>query len=398
MNRLYWRAHALGLVIAAGAGAVLACRDTGTAPPGAVQSARSQSAHAVASADRTGRPVQPVRPRQAPDPAARAKLHRRNPMDWVGEAHNRALDAFRDELRRPGVLSRSLCGYLLTFVTSDARVPVERAAARAALGAAARRDVARKGLAATELCGRRPARPSAGVALHTWLAAFVPSRWSLAPAAVPRRSQSGELSQAARDLYAQIESSIDVAASSYELAGYLNPVLDAAAQLSAEEHATIAATVSVAQSSYEYWEVELPNYIEAVAAEYGPCLEESQQLGYTLADAEYRCVNGGGTNEAALREPADWPGGRLDPRPRLLLTVARPGSAGRVRQNAGKGLKTIGKNDASGAFSGAWGGAFSGGVQGAVLGAIVGGAGASIVTAAGLAISAVWNREFKAQK
>jgi hypothetical protein len=317
-------------------------------------------------------------------------------MDWVGEAHNRALDAFRDELRRPGVLSRSLCGYLLTFVTSDARVPAERAPVRVALGAAARRDVARKSLAATEFCGRRPAGRSAGVASQAWLAAFVPPRWPLASAA--RRSQSGELSQAARDLYAQIESSIDVAASSYELAGYLNPVLDAAAQLSAEEHATIAATVSVAQSSYEYWEVELPNYIEAVAAEYGPCLEESQQLGYTLADAEYRCVNGGGTNEAALREPADWPGGRLDPRPRLLLTVARPGSAGRVRQNAGKGLKTIGKNDASGAFSGAWGGAFSGGVQGAVLGAIVGGAGASIVTAAGLAISAVWNRELKAQK
>jgi hypothetical protein len=323
-------------------------------------------------------------------------------MDWVGVAHNRALDAFRDELREPGVLSRNLCSYLLTFVTSDARVPAERAAARAALSAAARREVARKGLAATELCGRRPAWRSAGIASHVWLTAFAPPRWPFAPAAIRRRSQSGEPSQAARDLYAQIEASIDAAASSYDLAAYLDPVLDAAAQLGAEEYATIAATVSVAQSSYEYWEVELPSYVDAVAAEYGACLEESQLLGYTLTQAEYRCVNQGGTTDSdrAFQEPAEWRRARPRPRLPLLMAVARPGFArvlpGAVRQSVvGPGLRAIGKRDAYGAFTGAFAGAFSGGAQGAVLGGIIGGAGASIVTAAGLAISAVWNKEFK---
>jgi hypothetical protein len=389
MNLLHWRAHALGVVVAAAAGTVLSCRDTGTAPPDAARSARSQSAHAVPRADRTDPPVQPVRPRQAaPDLVARGKLHRRNPMDWVGAAHNRALDAFRDELREPGVLSRSVCSYLLTFATSDARVPAEHARAKAALGAAARRRAASKGLAATELCGRRIAGPSAQIVPRVWLAAFSPAYRPVTPAVIPH-AQSGELSQAARDLYAQIETAVDVAASSYDLAGQLNPVLDAAAQLSAEEYATIAATVSVAQYSYEYWEAQLPSYIEAVSAEYGSCFEESQQLGYTLADAENRCMNG------AAIEPVDRRGARANWRLPLLMVVARPSSPGAVRQTVGQGLKAIGKRDAYGAFTGAFAGAFAGGVQGAALGAIIGGSGASIATALGLAGSAIWNHQYR---
>jgi hypothetical protein len=387
MNLFRWRAHVLSVLTVAVAGGVLSCRDSGTAPPEAAQPAPTLAAGAAPRAGGSERSTQAVPP--APGlVAARSHLHQRNQLDWVGAAHNRALDAFRDELREPGVLTRSVCGYLSTFVAGDARVPAKHARAKAALNAEARGNAARKGLAATELCGRELAGPSAAITSRVSLAAFVPTRPPLSREPAPR-SQSSQPSQAAFDLYAQIEAAIDAAANSYDLAGRLNPVLDAAARLGAEEYATIAATVSVAQSSYEYWEGQLPSYIDAVAADYRPCLEESQLLGYTFVDAQNRCLNG---SQVA---PLDWRGARANSRLPLLMVVAKPHTAGAGRQSTMQGLKAIGKKDAYGAFTGGFAGAFVGGFEGAALGAIVGAAGASIATGLGLAASSIWGHQYK---
>jgi hypothetical protein len=388
MNLFRWRAHALSVLTVAVASGVLSCRDSGTAPPDVAQPAQTLAAVPAPRAGGSERSIQVTRPSPRLV-AARARLHQRNQMDWVGTAHNRALDAFRDELRNPGVLTRNVCGYLQTFAAGDARVPAKHARAKAVLSVEARTNVAKKGLVATELCGRQFGGPSAALTSRVSMAAFLPRRSPFSGRTAPR-SQSSELSQAALDLYAQIESAIDASANSYDLAGRLNPVFDAAGQLAGEEYATIAATVSVAQSSYEYWEGQLPSYIDAVGADYGPCFEESQQLGYTLVDAQNRCMNGWRI------DPADWRGGRADSRLPLLMFVARPHTAGAGRQSLSQGLKAIGKRDAYGAFTGAWAGAFAGGgIQGAALGALVGGGGASIATSLGLAASAMWHHEYR---
>lgn len=39
---------------------------------------------------------------------ARTRLHQRNKHDWVGVAHNKAIDEFRKELRKPGRIARNL--------------------------------------------------------------------------------------------------------------------------------------------------------------------------------------------------------------------------------------------------------------------------------------------------
>jgi hypothetical protein len=387
MNLFRWRAHALSVLTVAVAGGVLSCRDSGTAPTEAAPPARTLAAGPAPRAGGSERSMPTVRP--APGlVAARAHLHQRNQMDWVGAAHNRALDAFRDELRKPGVLTRSVCGYLLTFVAGDARVPAKHARAKAALNVEARGTAARKGLVATELCGRELAGSSATITPRVSMAGFFPRRPPVSYGPAPR-SQSGQLSQAALDLYAQIEGAIDASANSYDLAGRLNPVFDAAAQLGAEEYATIAATVSVAQSSYEYWEGQLPSYVDAVNADYGPCLEESRLLGYTFLDAENRCMNG------ARIDPADWRGARASSRFPLLMVVAKPHTAGAGRQGLAQGLKAIGKKDAYGAFTGGFAGAFVGGIEGAALGAIIGGGGASIATSLGLAASSIWHHQYR---
>lgn len=134
-----------------------------------------------------------------------AQLRARNKHDWVGVAHNKAIDDFRKELRKPGRIARNLCDYLTQ----------KRDAAAAA----------RVALETSPLCPTR--------AKH---AAWMPQ------------------SSLATQLLSDIELAVDAASSADDLASRLNQVLDASAALSAGEQEAIAATVSVAQHSYEYWD------------------------------------------------------------------------------------------------------------------------------------------------
>jgi hypothetical protein len=384
---------AAGVVLTAAAGAVVSCRDTGTAPPDGAQHARGPTSPPAASAGRgTASTHSPSD--GASLTAAREQLHRNNPMNWVGIAHNRALDDLLKELRKPGVLSRDVCQYLLEFVSSDARVPVDRAGLRRAAGATARREVGRKALRATALCSQRFDRRASALPARVSLAAYYSPRPPFGSASL----QSGSPSAAAYGLLEQILAAIDAAVDSYDLAWRLHPVLNAASQLDAIERATIEATVSVAQSSYEYWEAQLPTYVQAVSSEYDPCLYNQWSQGYSYDSSLGNCVNGAG----AVFQPLSYSPRRAQRHSRsrraahgrdaLFSAGAVPLRARGVSQSVGEGLKDIGKADAYGAFTGAFAGAFAGGPQGAVLGGIVGAAGASIATALGHAIGATWRR------
>src|SRR5687767_8225821 len=124
--------------LAATTALAIACRDDTTAPR--------------ASATRADRaPSRITQPHVVPGADARAELRKANPLDWVGAAHNAALDAFLEELRQPGVLTKDICGHILDFSARDERVPADRPAIVNRLSSAARRDVARKALAADPL-------------------------------------------------------------------------------------------------------------------------------------------------------------------------------------------------------------------------------------------------------
>src|SRR5437867_12154101 len=82
---------------------LVSCRDTAT-PRRAEQLSNDASVTAP-----VGIPPAAVR--------ARTRLHQRNPLEWVGLAHNRAIDDFRKELRKPGVLSGDMRQSIAGFVT-----------------------------------------------------------------------------------------------------------------------------------------------------------------------------------------------------------------------------------------------------------------------------------------
>src|SRR5689334_10701117 len=72
------------------------------------------------SPDRAERPNMTAPTRVATSEAIR-RLHASNDYDWVGVAHNRALDDFRAELRKPGILTRNICAFIEDFVAYPQR-------------------------------------------------------------------------------------------------------------------------------------------------------------------------------------------------------------------------------------------------------------------------------------
>lgn len=232
----------------------------------------------------------PDRPTLATAPGradARTRLHQRNKYDWVGVAHNRAIDDFRQELRKPGRIARNLCEYL------------------------GRRDVERRVLTTSNLCGRGNASQVT---------------WSTTEA-----------------LLADVENAIEAASDSYELAARLHAVLDAAGALSASEQEVIGATVSVAQSSYEYWEAQFPGFAQEVVAEYGTCADQYRYSGYSSDDIRDICVNGGAAQMSQPYSPQSMV------RFASFATAALP-----------SWFKSVAKADARGAFAGALFGGLAG--------------------------------------
>ena len=285
----------------------------------------------------------------APTPEAHRAveaIHRGNPSDWVGREHNRILGEFKTRLAQPGVMTRRMCDYVVNFVTAadngDERLR--------AITPRARREASEAGLATTKLCTNQ----------NAMLLALPISNSIVRP-----KPQEVVLSAEASELANQVLAAIDASETSYYLAAKLSPVLNAAASLDSVERAVIEATISVAQSSYEYWEAELPAMEDRFYSDYNACLTQAYQAGYTEDSARDACLNGG----IAVTE--------FLPQPRTLrsreLAVAGTASSSAMRVcGLGNHYRRLAGADASGAITGAVTGAKTAGWAGVLPGAVFG--------------------------
>jgi hypothetical protein len=320
--------------IVAGVSLVAGCRETSTALPQNTPVAAQLGA--------------------ATAPAVRVR--ERNKLDWVGLEHNKMINAWREEMRKPGVLTHNLCSHVVDFVTRDERLPVDK---RPPLPV--RRQAIAAAVKSSTLCQRLAEQPGMS---------------ALASRRVARKQQG---SAAIAELQTGIENALLIAPNRDDLAVRLNAILDASATLDETEQTIVAATASVAQNSFEYWETEFEPVVEEVGAEYGPCAADRRASGYTMDGARASCLTG----DYFLSSFGGWsPGSLLGPTS-LRTTALRCGPGLR------DGFKHVAKGDARGAFAGAWAGAF-GAAAGIVGGAILGAASGSIWAAGENAWSTYW--------
>lgn len=283
-------------------------------------------------------------------------VRQKNRFSHVGDAHNRLLDEFRAELRKPGVLTGDICEYVMDFTTKDNRessafaVPTQQRRSLAATGAKASRICA-SGLVAREI----------------------------RPTSLRRIPQ--EATSAATALAGQIESAVEFAVDRYDLAARISPILDAAAMLSEVDNAVVSATASVAQSSYEYWEANYSGFEQEFIADYGPCATDRINSGYTEEDARASCVGGAETYQSFW----SWPTS-----PSLQGGLVRRLRVPRCGPGLKEGFKHIAKSDAKGAFSGAFSAAIVGGPAGVLGGAVLGAGSGSIWAGIENAWSTFW--------
>lgn len=270
---------------------------------------------------------------------ARAGVHRRNPHDWVGVEHNRMLARFQSELAKPGVLSRNTCDYLLDLATGWQLESAKD------VSASARRAAGLAGLETTGLCN----------AVHT-------SRLngtSVAPVSNIRQEEY-VLSPEATELTNQVQTAVGYAANSYDLGTRLSPLLDASARLSQIDKEIVQAIISVAQSSYEYWEQEDAAMQAQFFEDYGMCVSEAYENSYSMDEGRDACLNGdlAYTTRPLLPKEAS---------PQLLLRLASvptPRSCG-----VGRHFKRLVGADVVGGITGAVGGWKTGVAAGAARGA-----------------------------
>jgi hypothetical protein len=214
-------------------------------------------------------------------------VHERNPNDWIGIAHNRLVDDFRRELKKPGAKPHDACNYIANFVKHADPVPRERRSSpphddSKAIQAA---------LATSRVC--------AGRVITFQAAAILPS------AIMRTRLSLEDLSPAFYALTSQIEGAIDDATDSYDLATRLGPILDASASLDSAERDMFFVAASIAQSSFEYWEAQFPSAYRDFVSAYGTCANEAANLGYTSSEALNRCLSGKTTDGAWYDTPLD---------------------------------------------------------------------------------------------
>jgi hypothetical protein len=274
---------------------------------------------------------------------ARQRLAKKNPSDWVGTGHNLILDDFRREMKRPGVLTRNVCGYLVDLVTRGDRLPSSRRA-DAPLGVASARAVA----ANSALC--KPKAAVGGTALVR-----IPG------------PQDITLSTEASALLDQVQAVTESASDPGDLAVKLSQVLDNTYAVSDVEREIVQATVSVAQHSFEYWQVALPAFQQEMLNEYGACARQQRESGSTLDDARSACLEGGSVDAVSL------PLGRVSVP--FKLPMAFPPECG-----LSKNFKKLAGSDVSGGIVGAIRGAKMGGWAGVLPGAMAGAAFASAST------------------
>lgn len=280
------------------------------------------------------------------------RLRRYNRQAWVGNAHNKAMDDFRKEMRQAGVLSRNICEHVLNFSMSAARAPAGRAFPEGVNWRAVRAVSD-----SSSLCGAVGRPRLSNISLRSPLEPLSPSL------AVPQSAD-------AVALYSEIETALWNARDASDLANRLTYVLDKSARLPSPEQEAVGATIAVTQDSYEYWHQQYPGFEQEVIAEYGPCIEQYVSYGM-VGDPIGECVTGkGGVGAVSAREQQSGKVQQLVTiRPRAMC----PGGMARARK--------VAYADATGAFKGAIAGGLAGGIEGAVLGALAGGAAGSILAA-----------------
>jgi hypothetical protein len=195
-------------------------------------------------------------------------LHSRNVHDWIGVAHNRAIDDFRTELRRPDLFAGNLCDYVASFsLRSDVLPPHART-----LLSPEQRETARQQI--SKLCTSKISSRHQSTTDNV-----------LAPLQVSP-------SPLADGLVSSIYSAIEASSTSYDLAARLQPILDGAANLDPVDRDYVNISASVAQNSFEYWEGELTPFTQDVIREYGACASRLFKLPYSTEDAVEICANG----------------------------------------------------------------------------------------------------------
>ena len=293
----------------------------------------------------------------APDDAANAasrnrdRLRMHNTYEWVGVAHNRLLDDFRAEMRKPGLLTRNVCEYVMSFSMSDDRVPAGHKY-RDNRNWAGVRAVADS----SSLCssGGRKQRLS-----------NISYRWELSPTAPTVAPQSTEASS----LVTEIETAVVNAADARDLATRLQAIHDRSLGLPEVDQALVASTISVAQNSFEYWSQQYGLFEQEIIAEYAPCIDEQLSVGATDGIIE-SCLTGKGSAGAIVDR-----GSSQAPRQRLVR--AKPSAMCGI--SIREGFRKIGSADAGGAAKAFMAAMFSSGFNLGVggLAALAGGGAAS---------------------
>jgi hypothetical protein len=247
-----------------------------------------------------------------------------------------------------------MCSYLVDFLAAGNDLPPF---AVQGVSLADRRRLVEAGAASAKLCRNDRRRRQ-----------FTARAGGFSPRLVAAASAVLEPTQQLAD---QIEAAIGAATDSYDLASRLHPILDAATGLDADGRLVIEATVSVAQSSFEYWEQSWTGFVQEVGGEYRDCiasLKGGKDAGPEMVspeqEAEY-CVNG----TVSTARSAQPQSNRLF---RATLGARKCGTP------LSQGFKNVAKSDARGAFVGAFTGLLSGGPAAAVSGAILAGAGNSL--------------------
>ena len=228
--------------------------------------------------------------------AIRLRLHQKNPYEWVGFEHNRALDDFRKEMEKPGRLTTNACAYISHFVNAPERLPADkRTAARHADSTATA-----KALATTRLCQWEPSRVQP-------TGAFPSERPMVTTTMTTMTTISMQESSAVYPLLANIEAAVEASANSYEFASRLSPIVDAALALEPTDREIVLAVVSVAQNSFEYWESQYPAFVQTFSREYDDCASESANLGYSGDEGRSRCLGSGMTDVRSRETPRPKP-------------------------------------------------------------------------------------------
>ncbi|MEA3245028.1 MAG: hypothetical protein U9Q74_02605 [Gemmatimonadota bacterium] len=217
-----------------------ACRDA--SPP--VAATATPAGAEAARAAQTRRAVKP------------AEFHARNRMDWVGVAHNSAMDQLRSEIRRSK--PKDLCRVIERVSDDAAAVP--------ALGSVSPADRHAASRAAIERLGCRGGGNGHRNAASAARAQMPPAR--------PAAQSSGGYSMSAEAwaVADQIQAAGGGATSADQLAGDLDAALAAAQGLSADDQAVLGALASVSLSSFEYWSANGPAMAQEIDDAYGTCI------------------------------------------------------------------------------------------------------------------------------